>query len=184
MEFVNLLCSEYKDKIIFLFRRKNLETPQMLPALRFEILRFLNGKDSILDLDVFDQEKELKVVEEEALKIKMICSYHNYNQTPNEQILESIINAMQKFEPFIYKLATFCKSESDAFTLLNFLTELKSKQRKFIVLGMGELGAVTRIFGTLWGNEMLFAPTDEAEATAPGQYTRAAYQKIFEALEQ
>lgn len=48
---------------------------------------------------------------------------------------------------------------------------------------MGEFGIITRIFGTIWGNEMIFAPKSIEGASAPGQLTKKQLEDIFKALE-
>jgi 3-dehydroquinate dehydratase len=48
---------------------------------------------------------------------------------------------------------------------------------------MGPHGAVTRIFGTLWGNAFIFAPESDNERSAPGQLTHDQLAGIFQALQ-
>jgi 3-dehydroquinate dehydratase len=62
------------------------------------------------------------------------------------------------------------------------LLSLKSEQKKYIILGMGEHGTITRVYGALWGNEMTFAPEKEGEETAPGQLTRHEMETILTIL--
>jgi 3-dehydroquinate dehydratase type I len=71
-----------------------------------------------------------------------------------------------------------CQTEQDALRLLQLLLELKAKNQRCIILGMGEHGITTRIFGTLWGNELIFAPETLAEQSAPGQLTRQQLDNI------
>ena len=47
---------------------------------------------------------------------------------------------------------------------------------------MGEFGTITRIFGTLWGNEMIYAPKEKKNASAPGQLTKIQLETIFKEL--
>jgi len=98
-------------------------------------------------------------------------------------MLQGIVADMEKYKPAVYKIATMCKSKVDALLLLNLLLFLKSKKRRFIVLGMGKEGVITRVFGTLWGNELVFAPETRAKQSAPGQLTRAQMKQIMRVLE-
>jgi 3-dehydroquinate dehydratase len=61
---------------------------------------------------------------------------------------------------------------------------LKKENKRCIILGMGEHGMITRIFGTLWGNEMVFAPQTKSEASAPGQLTKQQLATIFATLQE
>lgn len=94
-----------------------------------------------------------------------------------------IIKAMSRNRPKIFKIATFCRSKKDALRLLDILQTLKKEGKKCIVLGMGKFGIITRIFGSLWGNEMIFAPLTIIEQSAPGQLTKSQLLNIFHNLE-
>jgi 3-dehydroquinate dehydratase len=66
--------------------------------------------------------------------------------------------------------------------LLLLQQNLKAQNKKHIVLGMGEFGTITRVFGTLWGNELIYAPISKGEASAPGQLTKQELENIFKDL--
>jgi len=89
---------------------------------------------------------------------------------------------MNKHNPDIYKIATMCTSETDALKLLLLQQNLKGQNKRHIVLGMGEFGTITRVFGTLWGNELIYAPLTQEEASAPGQLTKEELAVIFDKL--
>ena len=143
-----------------------------------EIISLLKNTKSFLDLDINTQQEELNLIK----AINTIVSYHNYKETPTKKELLEIIEKMKNFNPAIYKIATMCNNEKDSLTLLNVILELKEKGVKYIVLGMSENGIITRIFGTLWGNEMIFAPVNRNESSASGQLTRIELEEIFKVL--
>ena len=82
----------------------------------------------------------------------------------------------------IYKIALMCKTETDALKILVMQQVFKEYGLKHIVIGMGERGLMTRILGTLWGNELIYAPKTKSEASAPGQLTKGELEKIFKTL--
>jgi len=47
---------------------------------------------------------------------------------------------------------------------------------------MGEFGIITRVEGILLNNEMVFAPLNKNESSAPGQLTRNELESIFNKL--
>ncbi|RMG43483.1 MAG: type I 3-dehydroquinate dehydratase [Candidatus Dadabacteria bacterium] len=47
---------------------------------------------------------------------------------------------------------------------------------------MGEHGKITRVFGTLWGNFLIYAPVNQAFATAKGQLNMDQLKTIFSIL--
>lgn len=180
--FVGRLAGLLSERLILLFRRQNLEEIKMPVEERQSILKSLDKSPVMVDLDVSTQTDELDYVRDNNLDIKTIVSYHDYKQTPNTVRLEEIIGTMKGYRPGIYKLATLCDSREDAIRLLELLLALKAEGHAAIVLGMGEDGAVTRVFGALWGNEMTFAPLTSAEQSAPGQLTRQQLENIFKEL--
>lgn len=181
-KFIDQLMGMLQDKLIILFRRKNLEKIHMPREKRFAIMQQLSNSSSLLDLDIALQKEELEFYKEINLSNKLILSYHNYHQTPDAKELMAIIQIMSLYKPAIYKVATFCKNEQDALTLLQLQQTLKEQQKKQIVLGMGEFGTITRVYGTLWGNEMIFAPQETRNESAPGQLTKMQLESIFKEL--
>lgn len=180
--FVKQLVTELQGKLILLFRRQKLETIRMDVQKRKNIIILLENSNAMLDLDVHTQQEELDFVKENKLNINLITSYHNYEETPATEELNTITAKMESYKPTIYKIATMCQTENDAVTLLQTLLTLKQQEKKYIVLGMSEKGSVTRIFGTLWGNEMIFAPKEKNEISAPGQLTKGELENIFTSL--
>lgn len=180
--FVNRLVDQLGDRLIVLFRRQNLEPPVMDSDKRLALLDLLSGTPALVDLDIHAQKAELDHVKESGLTINLIASYHDYGQTPDTLQLRGIIDTMDTYRPAVYKLSTLCRSEDDAVRLLGILVELKAKGVRYIVSGMGGHGVVTRVFGTLWGNQMIFAPRSRDGQSAEGQLTRKQLESIFKEL--
>ncbi len=180
--FIKELMELLQEKLILLFRRQNLEKVKLELEKRIRVISLLGNSESLIDLDVFDQKDELEYIKNAQLEIKTIVSYHDYEKTPESEKLKEILDTMNKYKPTIYKVSTMCTKEIDALRLLQFLLELKERNLKYIVLGMGKSGMITRIFGTLWGNEMIFAPRVAIEQSAPGQLTRDQLEAIFKEL--
>lgn len=180
--FVEQLVDLLGEKLILLFRRQKLEKIRMNLEKRLKIVSLLESSQSLIDLDIFNQKDELEHIKSNQLEVKTIVSYHNYETTPENEKLKKIVDTMSKYKPTAYKIATMCVNQKDALRLLQLLLEMKERGLRYIVLGMGELGAITRIFGTLWGNEMIFAPKTSTEQSAPGQLTRDQLEAIFKEL--
>lgn len=189
-DFIKSLINKFKDKLILLLRRQNLEKGKLSNNLKNKIIELLEDSISILDLDIVDQKDELEFLRKNRSSIKKIVSYHNYGETPPLERLEKIIGEMRKFNPDILKISTFCKNEKDSLQLLNLLLMLKkqneqvlsNRNKKFIILGMGKKGLITRIFGAVWGNEFNFAPVDSKERSAEGQLTKRQLENILKEI--
>jgi 3-dehydroquinate dehydratase type I len=180
-EFVKLLLNEFGDELVLVFRRQGLEPIKMPLEQRLEVIDLLAGSPALLDLDI-SQTDELKHLKTLKQPVQLLASYHNYEQTPDDAKLRAIVETMELYQPAIYKLATFCTSTEDALRLLRLLLQLKTAGKRAILLGMGESGQITRIFGALWGNELTFAPMQLENASAPGQLTRDQLEIIFKEL--
>lgn len=181
-EFVKSLSKIHKDKLIVLFRRQKLEKPTMDKALKHSILKALDGSETLVDFDIKTQKKDVSYVTSQRLKLSLILSYHNYESTPSDIFLNAAIKDMKKYNPTIYKISAFCKSETDAIRLLHILVKLQKEHKQSIILGMGEHGIYTRICGMLLGNVFSFAPDNIANASAPGQLTRKELLDISKIL--
>ncbi|MBI4038447.1 type I 3-dehydroquinate dehydratase [Candidatus Daviesbacteria bacterium] len=180
--FVQDLIGQFKEKLIIVSRRQNLEEVSMNLEKRLKIISLLENSQSMIDLDILMQKDELDQIKNKKMKVKTIISYHNYQETPDDSKLKEIIDTMKIYDPEVFKIATKCNNQKDALRLLGLLLAMKEKDVKAIILGMGESGIITRIFGTIWGNEMIFAPKNLAESSAPGQLTKEQLETIFRVL--
>ncbi len=181
--FVNELVEWLGERLILLFRRPWLEPVAMAMLKRQEIMTRLAGSLVWLDLDVSTQREELDWVQEKALLLSLLVSYHNYEETPPDEVLWEYVEEMLHYDANIVKIATYCQTEKDALRLMNVGLSLRKKGVDCIVLGMGEYGAMTRVFGTLWFNKMIFAPPSLQDVSAPGQLSRSSLHQIMTLLQ-
>lgn len=179
--FVTSLCERYPGKLLFLFRRQELEPIRMSLDMRFKLLQVLNQSLTLVDLDM-SQHKELDYLQENGLVLQLIASYHNYHETPSDDKLRQITSELLSRQPAIVKVAAYCHTEEDALRLLGLQLWLKRQGCRHIVLGMGMSGVVTRVFGALWGSELVFAPQTDNGISASGQLTRTQLENVFYSL--
>lgn len=93
--------------------------------------------------------------------IKLIASYHNFSETP--QNLEAILKELDAYPADYFKIAVMATSSADAFKLLSFL---KGRERAIIGVSMGEFGQLSRVIAeTAW----TYACLDERRSVSPGQ---------------
>ncbi len=180
--FAASLVGLYPHRLIMIFRRQNLEPMQISSEERFKILSTLSRKQVLVDLDISVQAEEITRLQSERMSLKTILSYHNYALTPSDTELRSITDRMEGWGAHIMKIATHCSIQRDALRLLSLLIDLREDGHKSIVLGMGKHGVITRVFGTVWGNEMAFAPIEAVSKSAPGQLTVDKLDSIIQAL--
>ena len=93
--------------------------------------------------------------------LDVISSHHNYNSAPSAKEMTALLNSMKGD---VVKGAFNVSSFSD---LKNIYDASQSIKKRHVLLGMGELGAITRIRQDRLGNLFTFAYV--GEPTAPGQ---------------
>jgi 3-dehydroquinate dehydratase-1 len=182
LDFISGLINKYPDRIILVLRRKNLEPTKMSDDQRRTVLDTITGENCLVDLDISVQTQELDYLKNSGKDKNLICSYHNYESTPADDELAKIEETMEAYSPGIIKFSAMCNSSDDALRLIKLKVKFLEKNRRHIVLGMGEEGKITRVFGALWGNALIFIPETEEESSAPGQITRQEFDKVMERI--
>lgn len=111
----------------------------------------------------------IKTLSAEHPQIKIICSYHNFNETPSD--LNALYATLKKTPAHLYKIAVFCKTPQDALRLMLFM---QTAEKPLCAMGMGEHGEVTRILGPIYGSSITYASVSDALKAVQGQITAKA----------
>lgn len=180
--FAASLVGQYPNRLVMIFRRQNLGAMKLSADERFKIMSTLAKKQVFVDLDITCQADDISRLQANRVGVKTLLSYHNYSQTPSDTELRSIVNRMKGWNAHVIKIATHCTTQRDALRLLSLLIDLRESGQKSIVTGMGKHGVITRIFGSVWGNEMAFAPLETTGRSAAGQLTVDKLDSIMQAL--
>ena len=98
-----------------------------------------------------------------SIPYRKIKSFHDFERTPTA---DEIVSMLSTGDQEISKGAFIASSFSD---LRSIMDASKRLDRKHVLLGMGQIGAVTRIRQTLLGNEFTFGY--HGVSTAPGQFS-------------
>ncbi len=100
---------------------------------------------------------------------RVVCSYHDFSQTPDSDTLLKLFCRMQSLGADITKIAVMPVSEQDVLTVLDAAVQMKNRyaDRPYIVLSMGGLGSISRLAGSLTGSAVTFATA--GSSSAPGQ---------------
>lgn len=101
---------------------------------------------------------------------RIIRSIHDYDSTPDA---EGIVKMLGKGDQEISKGAFMASTFTDLAQILDASRDLK---RKHVLLGMGEIGKITRLRQRVLGNEFTFGYV--GESTAKGQFTAAEMRKF------
>ena len=128
-----------------------------------------------VDFEAYDEYQPLL----ELNSAKIILSYHNFHETPDMEILAQIYESMSIMNPSVVKMATMVNDENDLRILTNLL--LKYPEQKKIIVGMGPIGAISRITFPLMGSLLTFASLKD-QASASGQIDILQMQNIYKTI--
>lgn len=121
----------------------------------------------------------LKELTEKERK-KLLLSYHDFKETPAHSKLSTTLEKMRKEEPAIIKMATMVNRPGDVFSLADLLKE-KGEKEKLIVIGMGEMGKLTRVMFPAMGSYLTYASLDGSKA-APGLMTQKQMESVYKII--
>lgn len=156
-------------------------TDNMDPEQQFEYLRLaIESGARYVDLEIEAGADRIQKLSRIATQnsCKLIVSYHNFSETPAEDTLRNIVRECFDLGAGIAKIATLVKSQHDNAKLLS----LYSMNKPLVVLGMGELGRITRIMAPFLGAEFTFAAMDGGESTAPGQISYSEMKQLLKEI--
>jgi len=112
---------------------------------------------------------------------ELIRSYHNWDETPSDELLQMVLARCFRYGADIAKVVTRCNSAVDARRIESLysiiLEDVDSLQGKLIAFGMGEDGRESRIGCLRRGAPFTYAALSEDDATAPGQMPTAQMKK-------
>ncbi len=144
------------------------------------ILEAINHAE-IIDIELSTNENYIKDVVRKCKdnNCSLIISYHNFSETPKDEIIKDIINRERMLGADICKIATQIKTKMDIIRLARIL--LDENRNDLCILGMGEYGKITRILFPYLGSVIVYAYYDKP--TAKGQIHYKDMKKIFKILE-
>jgi 3-dehydroquinate dehydratase type I len=106
---------------------------------------------------------------------KLLVSYHNFKETPSSIDLMKVMEKMRANDPGIIKIATMVNTTQDIFTLIEVLKQKKAAE-KFIVIGMGAKGKITRVMFPLMGSYLTYVSNG---IPAPGIMSQKELETIY-----
>jgi 3-dehydroquinate dehydratase type I len=109
----------------------------------------------------------------------VIISYHNFEGTPSIGVLEKIVNDCRELGADVVKIASQVNQVED----LQTLVKLYRPDLRMVIIGMGELGIISRVAAPLLGAEFTFAAAEAGQETAPGQISRDKLQSILKMIQ-
>lgn len=143
-----------------------------------------SGRVDLVDIEMCNEPSFIETVKQAAKEsgTKLILSYHNFTDTPDENTIHDKLLQAQDLGADIAKLAVMPKTYADVLTLLGATLRARSGAVKvpIVTMSMGPEGGVTRLAGGLFGSDITFAIGKEA--SAPGQIPIGALRQAMAVL--
>ena len=130
-----------------------------------------------VDIETSTPKELLKPFLQSERKSKVILSYHNFTDTPEET--EHLYELMCGMPADILKIVTYARDINNNLALFNLIHRSKKDGKKLIALCMGEKGEISRILSPLLGGFLTFGSLETGKETAPGQITGASLRDIY-----
>lgn len=130
---------------------------QRMALLRAAIVAGVEYVD--LEMDVAEQVRRYG-------KTQRVISYHNFDETPDDEDLLKIYNELCRLDPDIVKLVTMANSPADMVRVLKLVDESSIPTVGFC---MGEFGSPSRILCGKYGAPFTYASFSAERELAPGQ---------------
>ena len=112
-------------------------------------------------------------------KTRILVSWHDFEKTPTNNNLIDLLGEMRIYSNYV-KVATTARNVQDCIRILDLYdvtTELN-----LIAFAMGELGILSRILCTIYGNAP-FTYAALEEAFVPGQLTVQQMRKLYDMID-
>jgi len=141
---------------------------------------------SFVDIEIDSIENSFKTISATAKEhnCSLIISYHNYKRTPSLPELINLYRSSSEMGADIMKIATSTSNHSDIAKLLSLYNIKESSQLiPVIVIGMGEIGKITRVSALFLGAPFTYASFKAGEETAEGQIGKSDLQKIYNIID-
>lgn len=141
-----------------------------------------SGVADFVDLEFYEIHEPDKAVKQlSKAGVSIICSNHNFKETPDVTEMERQLSEMVEAGADFAKLAVMPKNRTDVLHLMEAVLSVKESypNSHLIAMSMGADGMISRLLGEWYQSEVTFAAF--AKSSAPGQIS---YGRIMEILEQ
>lgn len=118
---------------------------------------------------------------EASTDVATIVSVHDFEGTPDRERLRELLEGACD-RGTVGKLAVTASSAADVLDLLAVTHELSLDGRTVATMAMGEAGRHSRAVAPIYGSKIGYAPADDREATAPGQYDLSTLAELIDRL--
>jgi 3-dehydroquinate dehydratase-1 len=137
----------------------------------------------IIDYELINEKADILFLRDisERNKVKMILSYHNFDLTPGHSVLIEKCKAAETLGADLVKIAVMSVKLDDVLLLLQVTQDAgKVIDIPLVTISMGKYGAITRMFGFVFGSTITFGMGQNS--SAPGQIPVEELRSVIEII--
>jgi shikimate dehydrogenase/3-dehydroquinate dehydratase type I len=133
------------------------------------IKKIIENNYDYLDLELRTARKHPDILElAKEHGIKTIISYHDFSKTPKKEKIFAHLKGCAKLGD-IAKVAFKTRSSTDNFKILETSIKAKDANLKYIAIGMGRDGTLTRILAPILNQQIVYTAIKKGRESAEGQ---------------
>ena len=173
--------------LLFTFRTSNeggIQEIEKDEYLRINKVAIESGLVDMIDIELMIGDKEIKDLVNLAHKndVIVLMSNHDFEKTPEKDVLVERMEKMIKLGADIPKIAVMPQNKADVLTLLSATNTMYEEfaDRPIITMSMAGTGAISRVCGEVFGSALTFGAAKKA--SAPGQVAVADLKTMLELL--
>lgn len=154
-------CEEW----ILTLRKEFTERPNWKEIFKF----CLDLKPVYVDVDSALPEELVSEVKGwvKATTSELMLSYHNFEKTPELEVLMEVIHHLKELGADVIKIACMANEEEDNLIVMDLYRE----HDRLVAFCMGEEGRESRVTSLFFGEKMTYAAPSEDAVIAAGQLT-------------
>lgn len=132
-----------------------------------------------VDVEYFTYENPRDVVSAlKRLEQNVICSHHDFEETPQDDTIFSLLEEMDCSECDVVKMAVMPQTTTDVTRFIDISNAFATHTNKLVItMSMGDLGKVSRFAGNVTGSCITFGSF--IESSAPGQVDYKQLKEII-----
>lgn len=189
-EAMTLLRKELGDRPVLFTIRTSVEKGMLAIStedyIKTNLSVIASGLIDMVDVELSRGDEAAKTIIAAAHQngVKIVMSKHNFDATPNKEIIVKDLCKMQEIGGDIAKFAVMPKTERDVLTLLDATLIMKEEHNNtpVITMSMSPLGVISRICGETFGSCVTFGTA--GKASAPGQLPAIDLDKFLKSVAQ
>lgn len=139
------------------------------------------GGAHYVDIGLHTGKASIRKLLQNKKRSKIIVSHHDFEKTTKPKRLETLAQRMIDLGADVVKIATMVHEPLDNEALMELAMDLKKRKQRHIILGMGQIGLLTRVFSKPIGNELNFVTLDTK--TAPGQVSLEQMKRFYQVFD-